>query len=75
MSLGAAVAAAATAAALLPHTATVATKTPAVTAMVGALTTINNRLKAVAETAMETVTMTATRTTMKMKAKAAAAAA
>jgi hypothetical protein len=64
-SLGAAAATAATA---------VATKTPAVTAMAGAQTTINNQLKAVAETGMEMVTMTAIMTTMKTKAEVAAVA-
>jgi hypothetical protein len=43
-------------AALLPHAATVATKTPAATAMAGALPTINNQLKAAAAMAMETTT-------------------
>jgi hypothetical protein len=38
-------AAAATAAVLPPHSAAVVAKTPAVTAMVGAQTTINNQLK------------------------------
>jgi hypothetical protein len=38
--------------------ATVATKTPAVTAMAGALLTINNQLKATAAMATETVTST-----------------
>ena len=42
-------------------------KTPAVTAMVGAQTTINNQLKAVKATATETATMTAT--TMSMETK------
>ncbi len=46
-------AAAAAAAKLLPHTAVVATKTLAATAMAGAQTTMNNQLKAVAATAME----------------------
>ncbi len=43
-------------AALPPCTATVATKTPAATAMAGALPTINNQLKAAAAIATETVT-------------------
>jgi hypothetical protein len=43
-------------AALPPHAATVATKTPAATAMAGALPTINNQLKAAAAMAMETMT-------------------
>ncbi len=41
---------------LLPCAATVATKTPTATAIVGAQTTINNPLKAAEATAMETVT-------------------
>jgi hypothetical protein len=46
-------------AALPPRAATVATKTPAATAMAGALPTINNQLKAAAAMAMEmTTTMT-----------------
>jgi hypothetical protein len=45
-------------AALPPRVATVAMKTPAVTAMVGALPTINNQLKAAAAMAMETTTTT-----------------
>jgi hypothetical protein len=45
-------------AALLLRAAPVATKTPAVTAMVGALPTINNQLKAAAAMAMETTTTT-----------------
>jgi hypothetical protein len=57
----AAVAAATAAAAkLFPHDAGVATKTPAVTAMAGAQTTITNQLKAVAARAMEMATMRAT---------------
>jgi hypothetical protein len=43
-------------AALPPHAATVATKTPAATAMAGALPTINNQLKAAAAMAMEMMT-------------------
>ncbi len=58
-------------AALLPCTATVATKTPAATAMVGALPTINNQLKAAVVIAMETRTTTLNKT----QATAAAAAA
>ncbi len=46
--MGAAAAAAATATALPLHATTVATKTPAVTAMAGVETIINNQLKAVA---------------------------
>jgi hypothetical protein len=45
-------------AALPPRAATVATKTPAATAMVGALPTINNQLKEAAAMAMETTTTT-----------------
>ncbi len=45
-------------AALPPPAATVATKTPAATAMAGALPTINNQLKAAASMAMETRTTT-----------------
>jgi hypothetical protein len=56
--------------AVLPRrTAMVETKTPWVTAMVEAQTTINNQLKAAAATAMET----ATRMTIKMQAAEAAA--
>ena len=55
---GMAVVAAATAM-LPPHTTTVAMKTPAVTAMAGAHTTINNQLKAAIEKVMETAKMTA----------------
>ncbi len=43
-------------AALPPRAATVATKTPAATAMAGAIPTINNQLKAAAAMAMETTT-------------------
>ncbi len=43
-------------AALPPHAATVATKTPVATAMAGALPTINNQLKAAAAMAMKTGT-------------------
>jgi hypothetical protein len=43
-------------AALPPCAAMVATKTPAATAMAGALPTINNQLKAAAAMAMETTT-------------------
>ncbi len=46
-------------------------RTPAATAMVGAQTTINNQLKAMAATVTETATMTATMMTIKMKAMAA----
>ncbi len=46
-------AATAVAAKLPPSTAAVATKAPAVTAMAGAQTTINNQLKAVAAMATE----------------------
>jgi hypothetical protein len=45
-------------AALLLRAATVAMKTPAATAMVGALPTTNNKLKASATVAMETMTTT-----------------
>jgi hypothetical protein len=59
----AAVAAAAAAAAnFLPRAAGVATKTPAVTAMAGAQTTITNQLKTVTARAMETATMRVTTT-------------
>ncbi len=57
--------------ALLPRAAALATKTLAATAMVGALPTINNQLKAAAAMAMETTTTM----TYKTKAMAAAAAA
>ena len=67
-----AVAAAATAM-LPPRAAAVAMKTPAVTAMVGAQTTINNQLKS--GTATETATMTATTMRMETKATSVAAAA
>ncbi len=43
---------------LLPHPPTVATKTPVATAMVGALPTINNKLKESAAMAMEMTTTT-----------------
>jgi hypothetical protein len=49
-------------AALLPCAATVAMKTPAVTAMAGALPTINNQLKAAVAMAMETTTTTTHKT-------------
>jgi hypothetical protein len=49
-------------AALPPRTATVGTKTPAATAMAGALPTINNQLKAAAAMAMETTTTTTNKT-------------
>jgi hypothetical protein len=49
-------------AALPPHTAMVATKTLAATAMAGALPTINNQLKAAAAMAMETMTTTTHKT-------------
>ncbi len=66
---------AATSTAMLPpHATAVGTKTPAATVMVGAQTTINNKLKAVVATATETNTMTMTMMTMKTKAAAAAAA-
>jgi hypothetical protein len=58
-------------AALPLRTATVATKTPAATAMAGALPTINNQVKAAAAMAMETTKTT----TNKTQATAAAAAA
>ncbi len=45
-------------AALPLRAATVATKTPAATAMAGALPTINNQLNAAAAMAMETTTTT-----------------
>jgi hypothetical protein len=57
-SLGAVAAAAATAAALPPRAAAVATKTPVATAMAGAQT-INNQLKAAAASAMELAAMAA----------------
>jgi hypothetical protein len=53
----------------------VGTKTPAAKAMAGALTTINNQLKAAAEMVTKTSTMTAMMTTIKTKAMAAVAAA
>jgi hypothetical protein len=43
---------------LPPRTAMVATKTPAASAMAGALPTINNQLKAAAAMVMETTTTT-----------------
>jgi hypothetical protein len=49
-------------AALPPRTTTVAMKTPAATAMAGALPTINNQLKAAAAMAMETTTTTTHKT-------------
>jgi hypothetical protein len=49
-------------AALLLRAATVAMKTPAATAMVGALPTINNQLKGAAAMAMETTTITTNKT-------------
>jgi hypothetical protein len=48
-------------AALPPRAATVAKKTPAVTATVGALPKINNQLQAAAAMAMETATTTTTK--------------
>ncbi len=51
---------AATTAVLPPPAAAVVMKTLAVTAMVGAQTTINNQIKAVTERVMEMVKMTAT---------------
>ncbi len=48
--------------ALPPRTATVATKTPAATAKVGALPTIINQLKAAVAMAMETTTTTTNKT-------------
>ena len=65
--------AAAATAVLPPRAAAVAMKTPAVTAMVGAQTTINNQLKS--GTATETATMTATTMRMETKATLVAAAA
>jgi hypothetical protein len=64
--------AAAATAVLPPGTAVVAMKTPAVTVMAGAQTTINNQLKAATETVTETATMTATTMTMETKATAVA---
>jgi hypothetical protein len=49
-------------AALPPRAATVATKTPAATAMVWALPTINNQLKVSVTMAMETTTTTTNKT-------------
>ncbi len=72
--MGAAAVATATAVVLPPRAATMVTKTPAATVMAGAQT-INNKLKAAAETATEMEAMTVTTTKMKTKAKAAAAAA
>ena len=51
--------AAATIAVLPPRAATVAMKTPAVTAIAGAQTTINNQIKAVTETVTKVAKMTA----------------
>ncbi len=65
----------ATAAALPPRTAAVATKTQAATAKVGAQTTLNNQLNAAARMGMETGTMTALAMAMKPKVTAATAAA
>ncbi len=65
-------AAAATTSVLPPRAATVAMKTPAVTAMAGAQTTINNEQKSVTATATKTATMTETTMTMETKAMAAA---
>jgi hypothetical protein len=48
--------------AALPPCATVATKTPAATAMAGALPTINNQLKAAVAMAMEMMTTTTHKT-------------
>jgi hypothetical protein len=48
--------------ALLPHAATVAMKTPAATALAGALPTINNQLNAAAAMAMETTATTINKT-------------
>ena len=45
---------------LPPRTAAVVMKTLALTAMVGAQTTINNQIKAATETTMEMAKMTAT---------------
>ncbi len=59
---------AAAAAVLLPRATAVAMKTPAVTAMAGVQTTINNQLNALTATATETATMM----TMEMKVTAAA---
>ncbi len=50
---------------LPPCAATVATKTPVATAMVGAQATINNQLKVVMATATDVAMMTVTTTTMK----------
>ncbi len=61
----------ATTAVLPPRAATVAMKTLAATAMVGAQTKINNQLKSV--TVSESTTMTATKMTVESKATAAAA--
>jgi hypothetical protein len=49
-------------AALPPRAATVAMKTPAATAMAGALSTINNQLNAAAAMAMEMTTTTTNKT-------------
>jgi hypothetical protein len=64
-------AAAATTAMLPPRSAVVGTKMPAVTAMVGAQTTINSQYKAVTATATEMAMMTATTIMMRTKATAA----
>ena len=66
-----AVATAATAV-LPPRAVAVAMKTPVVTAMVGAQTTINNQIKAATTMAMEMATVTATAMSIKMKATATA---
>ena len=60
---------------LPPRATAVATKTPAVTAMAGAQTITNNKLKMAAVMATETAMMTAATMTMKMKAPVASAAA
>ncbi len=60
---------------LPPRSATVATKTPAATAMAGAQTTINNQLKAATATATATAMMAVTTITMKTKATVVVAAA
>jgi len=65
--------AAAATAMLPPRAAAVAMKTPAVTAIVGAQTTINNQLKS--GMATETATMTVTAMRMETKATSVAAAA
>jgi hypothetical protein len=58
---------------LQPRTIGVATKTPAVTVVVGAQISINNQLKVVAVMARETMTTTTTTMTMKTKGSVAAA--